>query len=240
MQSEQLVDVQQALARSADDLTSSQPGLPTAGDQRLERLTRAALDNVPGTDYVVLTMREQDGGLASYAPTSPDIEELDRLQVSLGEGPCLDAVAAGTSTVIDVPDFAAETTRWPRFCAAASSLGIGSLISFGMAPDGAVPGAVNFYSRSTDGFDETARVIAGAFAMQAAVAVYGAQRISSLERALATRDLIGQAKVILMERHHATPERAFDMLVGASQDTNMKLVDVARWLTGEVAGTPSG
>ena len=236
LQPEELDRVQQTLARSAADLTAP---LSSAGDvplgRRLEQLTRAALDDVPGVDYVGLTMRKGRDGLETYAPTSMEITELDRLQVTLNEGPCLDAIAVGTSALIDVVDFAGEAERWPRFAPAAVEYGARSLLSFAMAPDGAVPGAINFYSRSRDGFDTVARVIAGAFAMQAAVTVYGARQVTNLQEALVTRDVIGQAKGILMQRHRIDAEQAFAMLVQASQNANMKLVNVARWLTDDVA-----
>ena len=229
LQPEQLDLIQQVLARSAGDLTGP---LASASDvpleARLEQLTRAALDDVPGVDYVGLTMREGRSGLKTYAPTSTAITELDQLQVTLNEGPCLDAIAVGTSTLIEVIDFTGETQRWPQFAPAAVEHGARSLLSFAMAPEGAVPGAINFYSRSQDGFDTVAKVIAGAFAMQAAIAVYGARQVANLQDALATRDVIGQAKGILMHRHGVDAEKAFAMLVKASQEANMKLVNVAR------------
>jgi AmiR/NasT family two-component response regulator len=43
--------------------------------------------------------------------------------------------------------------------------------------------------------------------------------------------VIGQAKGILMERFGVKDDQAFQMLVQSSQDTNVKLVDVSRWLT---------
>ncbi len=53
---------------------------------------------------------------------------------------------------------------------------------------------------------------------------------------MAVRDLIGQAKGILMERHKLTGDQAFALLVRASQHTNTKLSEVARYLveTGEL------
>jgi ANTAR domain len=48
-----------------------------------------------------------------------------------------------------------------------------------------------------------------------------------LVRAVESRDLIGQAKGILMEREGCTAEAAFRRLVEASQRSNMKVVDVA-------------
>ena len=43
-------------------------------------------------------------------------------------------------------------------------------------------------------------------------------------------DIIGQAKGVLMERFSVDEAEAFQMLVESSQRTNLKLVDVARWL----------
>jgi AmiR/NasT family two-component response regulator len=63
--------------------------------------------------------------------------------------------------------------------------------------------------------------------------LHGADHAARLGHALETRDVIGQAKGILMERFTVDDEEAFRLLVTSSQDTNMKLVDVARWLTGE-------
>jgi AmiR/NasT family two-component response regulator len=61
----------------------------------------------------------------------------------------------------------------------------------------------------------------------AAFALAESRRAAQLERALQSRDVIGQAKGILMHRHALTADQAFQMLVRASQRTNTKLVDVA-------------
>lgn len=67
----------------------------------------------------------------------------------------------------------------------------------------------------------------------AAVAMAGASNLADIQKALATRDIIGQAKGIMMERHNLTDVKAFNLLTRASQETNRKLVDVARWLLTE-------
>ena len=51
-----------------------------------------------------------------------------------------------------------------------------------------------------------------------------------LHEALSSRDVIGQAKGILMERLRITPEDAFDTLRRASQRLNIKLRDIAERL----------
>ncbi len=55
--------------------------------------------------------------------------------------------------------------------------------------------------------------------------------IEQLEQALQSRDVIGQAKGILMERLKTTPEGAFQLLTTSSQLLNTKLREVAATLT---------
>ena len=62
--------------------------------------------------------------------------------------------------------------------------------------------------------------------------------VEGLKQALESRDAIGQAKGILMERHKMTSEQAFEELRRISQHENIKLRDVAEFLatTGVVPG----
>jgi AmiR/NasT family two-component response regulator len=76
------------------------------------------------------------------------------------------------------------------------------------------------------------------FAAHAAVALRSAQDKQSLRIAMTTRNLIGQAQGILMERFKMTAEQAFAVLARVSQQTNVKLRDVAQRLidTGQTPG----
>ncbi len=58
--------------------------------------------------------------------------------------------------------------------------------------------------------------------------------IANLEKALETRDIIGQAKGILMARQQIDADAAFDVLRRASQRSNTKLRDVASDLVASV------
>ena len=55
-------------------------------------------------------------------------------------------------------------------------------------------------------------------------------KVDGLEEALLSRDVIGQAKGILMERLHLTSDQAFEELRSASQHQNRKLRDIAAFL----------
>jgi GAF domain-containing protein len=136
-----------------------------------------------------------------------------------------------------VPELSTER-RWPRFVARVRDLGVGSILAFQLyvAQDGL--GALNLYSRSPYAFDDDAERVGALFATHAAIALARAQQTEQLTHAVDVRDLIGQAKGILIERHRLTGDQAFRLLVRASQTTNTKLAEVARRLieTGELAG----
>ena len=59
--------------------------------------------------------------------------------------------------------------------------------------------------------------------------------LDQLGEAVASRDVIGQAKGIIMERHRVTADEAFGGLRRASQSFNIKLTDLATDLT--ITGT---
>jgi AmiR/NasT family two-component response regulator len=65
-------------------------------------------------------------------------------------------------------------------------------------------------------------------AAHAAAAILASRQGEQLESALSTRDRIGQAKGIIMERFGIDDVQAFEMLRRLSQDGNTRLVDVAQ------------
>lgn len=159
--------------------------------------------------------------------TSHVVEVVDRLQYDLWEGPCVDAISEHeTCRVGDV----AQQPRWPAFGPAAAENGIHSLLSYRLFVSDRTLGALNLYSSRVDAFDERTEDEGQLFAAHAAIALVGAQREAQLGVAVESRALISTAKGILMERHDIDDAAAFRLLVEASQTTNIKLHDVARWL----------
>jgi hypothetical protein len=138
-------------------------------------------------------------------------------------------------------DFAGpDAERWPSFAPRAVEAGYRALMSTQLSIDGGARAALNLYSRAANAFDEDPRTLAGLFGAQAALLLYGAVQAAHLVKAVDSRDLIGQAKGILMERFTVDDEAAFQMLVQSSQTTNMKLTAVAKWLTHDVKAKQSG
>jgi transcriptional regulator with GAF, ATPase, and Fis domain len=222
-------DVAADLARTLDDAAR---GLIERGDEgvehTLELIVRGAIETVPHVEQAGISLVERRGTVESHAPSSEVVRDLDRLQSELQEGPCLDSIWNQQRTLVQ--DMASARDRWPRWAPAAAERGIKSLISFQLFANTGSAGALNMYSGKANVFDDDTTEIAALFASQAALVLHGAQRMAGLNIALASRDVIGQAKGILMERFDVGQDRAFAMLVTSSQETNMKLVDVATWL----------
>ena len=141
----------------------------------------------------------------------------------------------GPDGVVLVHDLAADDAqRWPRFAPRAVDAGFRSILSIQLSLEEDTRAALNLYSAGPHVFDVESRQTAGLFGVQAAVLLYGNAQAQHLKRAVDSRDLIGRAKGVLMERFTTDADGAFQMLVRSSQDTNMRLVEVARWLTGQV------
>jgi GAF domain-containing protein len=191
-------------------------------------IVHAALELVPHTADASVSLVTGRRTIDSRAASSDLPRQVDALQSDTGQGPCLDA--SYDELVVNVPDLSSDR-RWPEFSPAAFKLGARSMLSFQLFVDGAHLGALNLFGRDVDVFDAESERIGALVAAHAAVAVAGSQQVSQLTRALDTRDLIGQAKGILMERFKITAQEAFLLLSRASSELNIKLHDVAEQLT---------
>lgn len=228
-----LLDLENGLARVA--LALFEPGTVRATLQRIVDLADHAVDACEAAGI----MLDDDGTLATAAASSDLVATVDQLQIEAGEGPCLDASAQRlTIYAHDLLD----DDRWPTFAPMAVGAGIRSVIAYRLSDDR--PSALNLYSRLPAAFGATDRAQGLLFATFARLAVDAAevraldeQRILNLAEALRTRELIGQAQGILMERERITGEQAFHVLRRASQHTNIKLREVAAAIV-ETGETP--
>jgi hypothetical protein len=210
-------------------------------EETLGQIVASAVKTIPGVDAASISMTE-DGRIETRHPTSEDIRKLDETQSQLHEGPCISAITdPPESGLVVAEDFAGpDAERWPSFAPRAVEAGYRALMSTQLSIDGGVRAALNLYSRGANAFDEDPRTLAGLFGAQAALLLYGAVQAGHLVKAVDSRDLIGQAKGILMERFSVDDEAAFQMLVQSSQTTNMKLTAVAKWLTHDAKAKQSG
>ena len=202
----------------------------------LAAITASAVLTIPGVDECGISYVTARTHVEPRAATSELPRAVDELQQSLGQGPCLDAV--WDQKIVRMDDASTEQ-RWPEFARAAAGLGVGSMLSFQLFVVGDQLGALNLYSRTAGAFDEESQEIGLLFASHAAVALAGAEHESNLLAGMAHRDVIGQAKGILMERYKLTPEQAFGLLTRTSSHTNRKLRDIAENLS-ETGQLPNG
>lgn len=207
-------------------------------DVMLAEIIVAAVAMVPGVDEGSISVVTGRRNIGSQAPTGDLPMQVDALQEETQQGPCLDA--AYKQLTVRVADMASET-RWPEFARRASQAGAASMLSLQLYVEGDNLGALNLYSRTPNAFDDESEQVGLLFASHAAVAYAGVRKEAQLARAVDSRDLIGQAKGILMERYKISPERAFLVLTRASQNSNRKLHDIATELVrhGTVPGIPA-
>jgi hypothetical protein len=231
----------------AGNLTRTAEALFSAGGRgdTLQRVVELAVETIDGCDFAGIFVLDGDT-ITTPAQTDPIVTEVDALQHQAGEGPCLDAIA-GESTFY--ADELAHDTRWPRFGPQANASGIRSAIGLSLSTEG-VRGALNLYARYPQAFGVIDQAKGLILAALAGLALSSAQahddeerQADALRAGLVTREVIGQAEGILMERERITSDQAFDILRRASQHLNVKLRDVAQALvdTGErpETGSPS-
>jgi putative methionine-R-sulfoxide reductase with GAF domain len=192
----------------------------------LRGIVDAAVDVVPGARWAGISLIN-GRRVQSEVPTDPIVAELDQLQTDLGEGPCITALREHHT--VQIEDMSTEA-RWPRFVDRASSLGVRSMLSFQLFVRDENLGALNLHGDAAGAFTDESLLVGGVLAQHAAVAMVGVAEVSQLHAALVSRDIIGQAKGILMHRENLTGLQAFEALTRASQSTQVKLVDVARWV----------
>ncbi len=206
------------------ELVSSSNAQPSL-EETLGLITRAARDTVPGIYYASISIRTPDGQFETLAPTDSESLVSDQMQYEVCEGPCVDA-ASGESVVHT--NGLGSDARWPRYGPRAQSeLGIQSQLAFEMFSAHHSHGGLNLYSRDAGTFDEDSIALAQMFAMQGAMAMGQAHTVKTLNEGMSTRQGIGQAVGLIMERYQIDEGQAFGFLVRLSQQHNVKLREIA-------------
>ena len=192
--------------------------------ETLSAIVRAAVQTVPGAGHASISVIRRRREVETRAASDEVAVAADLAQYESGQGPCLDALYE--QQTVRLPDVRAEH-RWPSFTQRAQELGLGSMLAVQLFVDDDDLGALNLSSPDPRAFDEESEHVAHLFAAHAAVAMASAQERDLLRRAVSSRQRIGQAQGILMERFSITEDQAFSLLVSISQDRNRKLTAVA-------------
>jgi GAF domain-containing protein len=219
-----------ALARMARDLLTQE-----TVQQTLDRIVEHAVSLVEGCEFAGI-LAVESGKLRTLSASHDVARESDRIQLEVEEGPCLDSTLLA-KRVFRIDDLTTDE-RWPRYGPKARELGIGSAMGFLLYTRDRNLGALNVYGSRPGVFVERSEQVGWLLASHAAVAFASARSDEQLQQAIASRQEIGEALGIVMERYKVAEPAAFALLRKHSQERNVKLRDLARQLT-ETGELPS-
>ena len=207
----------------------------SARDEALASLAVSAAGNIPGVDFVSITIREADHTFYTAAATDPLAERADALQYALREGPCYAAVTDERFVLVN--DLAAAGVEFPAYAARAVGLGLGGHAAIQLV-DGRRRAGLNLYARTAGNFDHATVQFAELFAAQAGAILGYAEQVEQLSNAVQTRTDIGTAVGILMERYKVNRHQAFAFLTRNSQDRNIKVRVLAQHVIDDAVDPP--
>ncbi|HET6968620.1 MAG TPA: GAF and ANTAR domain-containing protein [Ornithinibacter sp.] len=207
---------------------------------RLDGLSRAALERVPGAEGCSVTVLEEDR-FETEAATHDWARRADALQYELRRGPCVEAVL---TEGVYVSGEVSGDPRWgewgPRV---AADEGVRSVLAHRLVLHGErrALASLNVYARRPRAFDDAAvhlGVLLAAHGALLVTALMARDAAADLAAALQSNREVGMAMGVLMHRHRLTRDEAFDVLRVASQDSDRSLVEVATDVvdTGDLVG----
>ncbi|HET9561888.1 MAG TPA: GAF and ANTAR domain-containing protein, partial [Propionibacteriaceae bacterium] len=205
-------------------------------EDSLTRVAEYAVRAIPGAEGAGLTLLEENRS-DTIVSTADFVARIDDIQYSLGQGPCVSAVA---NRQIVLSGSLGGDRRWPQFGSRVARLGVHSVVSLPLITDEGVVGAMNVYAHDKNAFTADAGRLGELFAVPAAIAVQNAQVLaqtkrlaSQLQAALSSRGVIERALGIMMSRSGGTEAEALDRLRTLSQNQHEKLPAVAQSIVQE-------
>jgi GAF domain-containing protein len=213
-------------------------------EQFLHELAVLAARTVGGGEAMScgMALRERGRPASATACSDPLASEADRVQYQSGDGPALHALRHARA--VNVHDMA-TANGWPRFCRQAASLGIRSCYAVPLISGTEPVGALVLYARRPGAFgpEETRR--ADRFARHASGALTLSLRMAScadqndqLRSSIVSRTVIDQALGVIMATERCPQDKAFALLRSVSQNTNVKIRDLAATIVTRASGEP--
>ena len=211
-------------------------------EQFLHELAVLSAQAMDGVMSCGMSLRQRGRGRSVTACSDQLASAAEEAQYQAGDGPSLHALRHGRAARIDDT---AVSQRWPKFCRQAEELGIRSCYALPLMVDGEPVGALILHSRRPAAFgaEETAR--ADRFAKDASGALTLAIRMASctdlneqLRSSIGSRAVIDQALGVIMATEHVAQDRALALLKSVSQNSNVRLRDLAASIVTRVSGRP--
>ncbi len=178
-------------------------------------------------DGAGLMLADADQHLRSVAASDDRFRHLEELQIRHQEGPCLDAFE--TKQLIGAEDLTADR-RWPAFCDAALARQVRAVLASPLPYNQDAVGVVAVLSEDRRPWSPEGELALLAFTDLAALLVASMMQSEEqtslalqLQGALDSRQVIEQAKGVLMERHGLSPRDAYDQLRSRARSQRRKL-----------------
>jgi hypothetical protein len=194
-------------------------------EDSLNAITCTARRTIDWADHVSIALSYDPSAVDTVGATDAVAVKADALQSELGEGPSVDAV--GHADLVHARDVVADV-RWAAYGPRVAELGVVAQTSVRLAHEDSTVGVLTLYSRHAHDLDTTAEALTRLVAVQATTAVAFASTLHAQTQAIASRQVIGQAIGIVMERRGLDESEAFTHLVEESQRTQVKLRLIAR------------
>jgi ANTAR domain len=187
----------------------------------------AATLTVPGCDHASLMVR-RDGSCRTVAVSDVIARKIDKLELALDVGPCLDTLEDGAARL--EPDLRVGG-RWPGLAArVVAETPVRGALSVRVPLDRFKVAALNLFSDAPYAFDDSSldsAIVLGAFATTATNAAAQHEEAETLRRGLTSNRAIGKAVGVLMMSDDVSDHDAFDILRQRSQAANVKLAEIA-------------
>lgn len=222
----------------ADPDAATPPGGQVDELDLLQTIVDLAVAGLGGVTAASVSVATPDpGGYVTLCATDPAVKEVDEVQYRTG-GPCVDAISGSSEVMLTLP-----SGRWPEFSRAAAGAGTTAVWSLPLEGVAEVGASLNLYASTPAPWTAESARIAPALASKAATILAHRSALArceelnaTLQRALDTRTVIGQAQGVLMARQRIGADEAFEILRRASQRTNRKLRDIAADIVSGMTG----
>ncbi len=205
----------------------------------LHQLALLSASTLGGDLSCGITVR-RDHRPVTVASSDDRAARVDEVQYAHDGGPCLTSLDTGE--IVHIVDLV-DDDRWGAYRSAALAHGVRASLSVPLRSASTVVGALNFYASWAHAFDEERHGRAVQFGAEASRALTLAVRMAErtemsaqLQEALASRAVIDQALGIIMAQRRCTADEAFGTLRTVSQNSNIRVRDVATRLVASVSG----
>ena len=217
-----LIDRERTTADQGDGLTGW-----------LERLCAAVVRALPAAGAGVSVI-DRHGVTGFAAASDEESEYLEELQFTLGEGPCVDALA-GRRPVLEPNVRTGAMARWPMYAPAVLERGVQAVFAFPLQVGAARLGVLDIYRRHPAGLDSGALALALTFADVTVSNLLDAQggldvggRQDALDEMMSYRTELYQAQGMVMVDLGVSVDEAMVRLRAYAFAHERRLSEVAR------------